>query len=281
MADILLNLTHPVFDAGFGAVTDSPLLLDHASTIRICLQLWASLWILGSIMYLGAASLNFFLIFDRDTLKHPKFLKNQIAREIYLSLESLPWTATVTAPWFYFELYGYSKLYDEITTWWEIPLQIITFFLFTDCLVYWIHRGFHHPSVYPWLHKPHHTWKVCTPYAAFAFHWLDGYGQSIPYHLYVYLFPMYKPLYVVAFIFVQFWTISIHDGVYLSNDEILLSCAHHTIHHLEFNYNYGQYTTFWDRIGGSYKKPTEQYENEMFFDKIKQRKNAGVSKKAN
>ncbi|KAJ3018997.1 UNVERIFIED_CONTAM: c-5 sterol desaturase, partial [Siphonaria sp. JEL0065] len=107
---------------------------------------------------------------------------------------------------------------------------------------------------------------------ALAFHWLDGYGQSVPYHLYVYLFPMYKPLYICAFIFVQFWTISIHDGVYISNDEILLSCAHHTIHHLEFNYNYGQYTTLWDRIGGSYKKPVEQYENEMFFDKIKKRK---------
>lgn len=27
------------------------------------------------------------------------------------------------------------------------------------------------------------------------------------------------------------------------------------MHHLYFNYNYGQYTTLWDRLGGSYRKP--------------------------
>lgn len=27
---------------------------------------------------------------------------------------------------------------------------------------------------------------------------------------------------------------------------------------LYFNYNYGQFTTLWDRIGGSYRKPNEE-----------------------
>jgi len=30
------------------------------------------------------------------------------------------------------------------------------------------------------------------------------------------------------------------------------------MHHLYFNYNYGQFTTIWDRIGGSYRKPNEE-----------------------
>lgn len=30
------------------------------------------------------------------------------------------------------------------------------------------------------------------------------------------------------------------------------------MHHLYFNYNYGQYTTIWDRLGGSYRKPNEE-----------------------
>ena len=30
------------------------------------------------------------------------------------------------------------------------------------------------------------------------------------------------------------------------------------MHHLYFNYNYGQYTTLWDRLGGSYRKPNEE-----------------------
>jgi lathosterol oxidase len=40
--------------------------------------------------------------------------------------------------------------------------------------------------------------------------------------------------------------------------------ANHTLHHLYFNYNYGQYFTLWDRIGGSYRKPTErQYDRHL------------------
>lgn len=27
------------------------------------------------------------------------------------------------------------------------------------------------------------------------------------------------------------------------------------MHHLYFNYNYGQYLTVWDRLGGTYRKP--------------------------
>ena len=30
------------------------------------------------------------------------------------------------------------------------------------------------------------------------------------------------------------------------------------MHHLYFNYNYGQFTTIWDRLGGSYRKPNEE-----------------------
>lgn len=31
--------------------------------------------------------------------------------------------------------------------------------------------------------------------------------------------------------------------------------AHHTIHHSKFLYNYGQFFTFWDRIGGTHMDP--------------------------
>lgn len=34
--------------------------------------------------------------------------------------------------------------------------------------------------------------------------------------------------------------------------------ACHTMHHLYFNYNYGQYTTLWDRLGGSYRQPNAE-----------------------
>ena len=54
----------------------------------------------------------------------------------------------------------------------------------------------------------------------------------------------------------------IHDGEYLANDPVVNGAACHTVHHLYFNYNYGQFTTLWDRLGGSYREPDQE-----LFDK--------------
>lgn len=39
------------------------------------------------------------------------------------------------------------------------------------------------------------------------------------------------------------------------------------MHHVYFNYNYGQYFTLWDRLGNSHRQPTdEQYDKEKRDD---------------
>ncbi|TPX56372.1 hypothetical protein PhCBS80983_g04581 [Powellomyces hirtus] len=240
---------------------------NHA--FRQCLSLWLISLVGVNILYFLFSTLSYYTLFDQRILKHPKYLPNQIWREIKLSVTSFPITALVTVPWFFFEIRGYSKLYKNVDEWgWGyFAFSILAFLAFTDCGIYWIHRWEHHPMLYGWLHKQHHAWKVSTPFASFAFHPLDGYFQSIPYHLFVYLFPMHVYAYLAAFVIVQMWTISIHDGAYFTQHPAINSSAHHTVHHLEFNYNYGQYTTLWDRIGGSYKRPTKQFEEEMFFDR--------------
>jgi len=50
----------------------------------------------------------------------------------------------------------------------------------------------------------------------------------------------------------------IHDGEYVADSPILNGAACHTLHHLYFNFNYGQFSTLWDRIGGSYRKPNSE-----------------------
>lgn len=49
--------------------------------------------------------------------------------------------------------------------------------------------------------------------------------------------------------------------------------ACHTIHHYYFNYNYGQFTTLWDRLGGSYRKP-----NPELFDREERLKTNEIQK---
>jgi lathosterol oxidase len=217
--------------------------------------------IFGVFIYYVFATLSYVFIFDKATFKHPRYIKNQIRLEMRQTNIAQPIMALLTAPWFLLEIRGYSKLYDAVEdgpgTWYNFA-QFPLFICFTDFFIYWIHRGLHHPLVYRHLHKPHHKWIMPTPYASHAFHPLDGYAQSIPYHVFPFLFPLQKFAYVSLFIFISIWTILIHDGEYIAENPVINGAACHTMHHLYFNYNYGQFTTLWDRLGGSYRKPNDE-----------------------
>ena len=156
--------------------------------------------------------------------------------------------------------------------WFGIVFSIVTFILFTDMCIYWIHRALHHKTIYTYIHKPHHKWKVPTPYASHAFHPLDGFLQSCPYHIYPFLIPLHKFTYLGLFVFVNFWTVSIHDGDYRVPDvfkPMINGSAHHTDHHLFYNFNYGQFFTLWDRIGQTFRNPSAFKGNGPIVDVLK------------
>lgn len=178
-------------------------------------------------------------------MRHPRFLKDQIKLEIQCSLRAFPGMTLLTLPWFQAEVMGYSKLYDGLDTYGylylvaQVPLCVPShapsivftklillrrFLLFTDYCIYWVHRWLHHPLFYKAIHKPHHKWlsmslllsggppthdayPVPTPFASHAFHPVDGYLQSVPYHLFIFLFPLHRIVYLVLFVLVNFWSI--------------------------------------------------------------------------
>jgi lathosterol oxidase len=235
---------------------------------------WLSFW--SYVLFFGFCSVSYYVFFV-SPWKHffrpdtePQVPKGQIKREILLSMWSLPFIAILTAPWFVLQLRGYSKLYiyDPNVTWSSTFLTIALFIVFTDSCIYWIHRWEHtFPWIYKNIHKLHHEWKVPSPYAAYAFHPLDGYAQSVPYHLFVLFWPMNAFLYLTMFVAVQIFTIGIHDSVDFIGDKkgswiakVINGSMHHTIHHSKFIYNYGQYFTFWDKVMGSHYEPSLDYE---------------------
>lgn len=243
-------------------------LLPRYNILRQVISLFLITSTFGWLLYFTVAWLSFHYVYDKSNFNHPRYLKNQISMEIKQASTAIPIMVLLTIPWFIAELHGYSYLYYDINEstggWKAIILQFPSFLLFTDCGIYFIHRALHWPSLYKNLHKPHHKWIVCTPFASHAFHPVDGYAQSLPYHIFPMLFPLHKVSYLFLFTFVNFWTVMIHDGEYMSNDPVINGAACHTIHHLYFNYNYGQFTTLWDRLGGSYREPDAE-----LFDKDK------------
>lgn len=245
----------------------------RGNILREFFSLWIIVTIFGWLLYFSMASLSYLFVFDRTIFNHPRYLKNQMALEIQLAMSAIPVMSVLTVPWFLMEINGHSKLYFSLdftskTAIKKNAIEIASFIFFTDCGIYLAHRWLHWPRVYKALHKPHHKWLVCTPFASHAFHPVDGYFQSLAYHVYPVLLPLNKLTYLILFTFVNFWTVMIHDGNHMSNNAIVNGTACHTVHHLYFNYNYGQFTTLWDRLGGSYRRPDDN----LFGEKGKDEK---------
>jgi len=252
------------------STTASTSLFPRDSVLRQYVSLSAMALLSAFFLYFAISTVSYYLIFDRRLEHHPRFLHHQVRKEISLSVKAMPVMALVIAPWFVAEVRGHSLLFDG---WLPEGSQgsylglgpvayniasVAIFMLFTDYCIYWIHRWLHIPFLYKMLHKPHHRWLVPTPFAAMAFHPLDGYAQSLPYHFIVHLLPLNKWLYLGLFGAVNVWTVLIHDGDMITGhflESYINSPAHHTLHHLYFTCNYGQYFTWADYYNGSYRPP--------------------------
>ncbi|KAI0733597.1 hypothetical protein C8Q72DRAFT_812046 [Fomitopsis betulina] len=263
-SQLLSYIPHPPFPAAVDELT--PIAPSLASAWprdyipRQIISLFVVTFIGIHFLYFVFAGLSYYFIFNHEMMKHPRFLKNQVKLEIRHSLQSFPSMIVLTLPWFLAEVRGYSKLYGDVDEygWAYMAFTALWFLVFTDYSIYWIHRWEHNPMWYKWLHKPHHKWIVPTPFASFAFHPLDGYFQSIPYHLFAFVFPCHRMLYLGLFVLVNFWSILIHDSDMITGhflEKVINGPAHHTLHHLYFTVNYGQYFTWADRMGNSYRQP--------------------------
>ena len=144
--------------------------LPRDNIIRQTLSLYVITYIGIVLMYFSIASMSYHFLFNKDLLKHPRFLKDQVKLEIKSSLNAFPMLDVLTVPWFVAEVRGYSRMYEN----WDeyglayLILSVPLFLVFTDTLIYWIHRSEHHPSVYKYIHKPHHKWIGALCVAACA-----------------------------------------------------------------------------------------------------------------
>jgi lathosterol oxidase len=172
--------------------------------LRQCISILVITQIGATSLYWIFSALSYYLIFDRRLEHHPRFLKNQIRQEIASSMRAVPFINILTLPFFLAEVRGASLLYTDVGDygWSWMVISTLLFTVWNDFMIYWIHRLEHHPSIYKYIHKPHHKWigmlprvshartnqnqvanckPVPTPWAALAFHPLDGYVQSLPY----------------------------------------------------------------------------------------------------
>lgn len=130
------------------------------SILRQCISIMVITQIGASMLYFIFSAMSYYLIFDRRLEYHPRFLKNQVRQEIASSMRAVPVINLLTMPWFLAEVRGKSLLYENVGDfgWTWMAVSTVLFMIWNDFLIYWIHRLEHHPSVYKYIHKPHHKW---------------------------------------------------------------------------------------------------------------------------
>eukprot|EP00762_Andalucia_godoyi_P000676 ANDGO_05405.mRNA.1 putative Delta(7)-sterol 5(6)-desaturase len=234
---------------------------------RIFVGYMIVIYVSAIALYFCFSGLDFYYVFVRN--KKANFPKGdevpagQNWKDIKLSVISMFFEAIMVS-FFYLGIdLGYSHMYYDVYAdgkgWMTILYTTVGFLALADCAIYWIHRGLHHPSIYRFIHKPHHGSLHVTPWTSHAFHPVDGFLQGLPYYLFVYFLPMHHIQHVVLLLGVNMWTISIHDRITICERFGINGAGYHNVHHVQFNYNYGQYFTFWDKLCGTYKHEQVMY----------------------
>lgn len=232
---------------------------DGMSLGRRVVATWIFLYAGALLIYFLFGGFDFLVyhVILGKRLHGPDYLKTvDLKREIRMSVKSLFVMSGMSVPAEILIQLGYSKEYNDMYEY-GLPYLIISpllFIAFSDCMIYFVHRALHTRFLYKHIHKPHHSFINTTPFAAFAFHPVDGYMQGIAYHIFVFLFPMNSFVHLVSLACVSMWTINIHDRVSFGIPGIN-GAGHHTIHHTTYKSNYGQYFTFWDKLCGTFRDP--------------------------
>ncbi|KAF3288801.1 hypothetical protein TWF970_005856 [Orbilia oligospora] len=97
------------------------------------------------------------------------------------------------------------------------------------------------------MHKQHHKYVIPTPFGAYSFHPIEGWIMSLPVYAYSFILPMSNYVQLAILVYSNLWAFILHD----SREQA------HTVHHKNMNFNFGQFCSLWDRLGGTYVDPVK------------------------
>ena len=145
------------------------------------------------------------------------------------------------------------------TSWWAIALEYALYFFLFDTWFYWLHRLMHRRPFYNWIHKIHHrstSPNLLTTVSESPLESLIN-GGFVP--LFLSLFVVHDATMALIGPTNIIMGLYVHSGYELFPrwwnrswaTKWFITATFHDQHHRYFNFNYGGYTTLWDRICGT------------------------------
>jgi Delta7-sterol 5-desaturase len=156
---------------------------------------------------------------------------------------------------------GLTRLYNQPQQYglWYIGVSYGLVLLLQDTYFYFTHRLFHHPRLFPWLHRGHHRSHHPTPWTSFAFDPLEAVVQSLFLIGIVFVMPLHFITLIAVLTTMTIWAVVNHLGVDRLPQSFphhwlgrwVIGPAHHSIHHRQYTAHYGLYFTLWDNLLGT------------------------------
>ncbi len=141
-----------------------------------------------------------------------------------------------------------------------LAVSFVALLLLQDTYFYFIHRLFHHPLLFKWLHQGHHRSGEPTPWTSFAFDPPEALFQALFFIAIVFIIPLHFITLLAALITMTIWAVVTHLGFELFPSSFplhwlgkwFIGPKHHLIHHRKYIVHYGLYFTLWDKVLGTH-----------------------------
>lgn len=139
--------------------------------------------------------------------------------------------------------------------WGVFPLLLVMH----DTYFYWMHRFIHHPKLFRLFHLLHHRSVNPSPWAAYAFHPLEAFLESLIFVIFLFTLPINGWHLFLFFVVSLLYNVYGHLGFELYPAAFhrhwlgrwINTSVSHNLHHHYFKGNYGLYFLIWDRMMGT------------------------------
>ena len=192
----------------------------------------------------------------KKEIKKKQLIKKDIALSIAATIASAICAAIVMTVYDSGSTLLYSSTEQYGTAY--LFISFIGVILLQDTCYYFLHRGFHHPLVYNWLHRGHHRSKDPTPWTSFALDFPEALIQGLFLVAIIFIVPLHFAVLALWLVTMTVWSLVNHLGFELFPNfphhwlgKWLISADHHSLHHRRYTKHYGLYFTVWDRLLGT------------------------------
>jgi sterol desaturase/sphingolipid hydroxylase (fatty acid hydroxylase superfamily) len=163
---------------------------------------------------------------------------------------------------------GLTRLYADFHQYglWYLGFSFVIVLLLQDLQFYFMHRLFHQPLLFKWLHAGHHRAGEPTPWTSFAFDLPESLVQAFFFVGIIFVIPLHFATLIAVLITMTVWSVLNHIGFRLFPATIpyqwlgrwLIGPMHHSLHHRKYTVHYGLYFTFWDKLLGTQEADYEK-----------------------